>query len=163
MKRQDALKKLEKILEPEFASMEHNTIVPDGDDYIVFGCYRISKNRVYKYTTAIGEFASHRVALSWCIADKFQQHRLAQDLLDLEQVVSVMAADVKTRQHLARSLKRPDYRENVAIKLDRKKQQLRAAQEQLDKCVNLAKYYQIRGFNNETARTGRQPSYRTSR
>ena len=33
-------------------------------------------------------------------------------------------------------------------------------QKQLDKCVNQAKYWQQKGFNNETARLGIKPSDR---
>jgi hypothetical protein len=35
--------------------------------------------------------------------------------------------------------------------------------ERLTKCVNVAKYWQLRGFNNETARAGRSASHRPHR
>jgi hypothetical protein len=54
-------------------------------------------------------------------------------------------------------------REAVHSKIDSRKYRLRCIAEQLDKCINLAKYWQIRGFNNETARTGRTPPHRTNR
>lgn len=163
MKPQEAVRKFDRLLEPEFRLLERNTIVPDGEDYVVFGRYRISKNHVYKHTTDVGEFSSCRVALSWCIADKFQQHRLAEDILHLEQVVNTMTADVRVREHLARRIQQPVYRENIGIKISHKKRQLSEAKERLDKCINLAKYLQIRGFNNETARTGRPTTHRTNR
>lgn len=163
MKRQEALKRLEHLIDSNFPSIEHNSIIPIDDEYLVFGHYRISGKQVYKHTTEIGEFSSQKVALCWCIADKYQQHRLAQDILHLEHLVTSMSADLKVRSHLAQHLRNPVYRENVQIKLERKRSQLREVQERLDKCVNLAKYLQIRGFNNETARTGRTASHRTSR
>jgi hypothetical protein len=49
------------------------------------------------------------------------------------------------------------------LKVEHRREQLARVSDQLTKCVNLAKYWQIRGFNNETARTGRSASQRTSR
>jgi hypothetical protein len=51
----------------------------------------------------------------------------------------------------------------VEAKIDTKRCRLQQLDFRLDKCVNLAKYWQTQGFNNETVRTGRTPSKRTSR
>lgn len=163
MNRASLERKIEEILGPDLVHLEHNMIVREGRGYRVFGRYTILDNHIYKHTTDIGKFSSPRIALSWCIADKYQQHRLAQDIEYLDRSISYMATDVETRTHLAKKIRDPQHKSNVNLKINRKIEQLKQTQERLDKCVNLAKYYQIRGFNNETARTGRPTSYRTSR
>ena len=51
-----------------------------------------------------------------------------------------------------------EQRELVQLKLHHKQSVLNQVNEQLNKCVNLAKYWQIKGFNNEIARTRNQTS-----
>ena len=48
----------------------------------------------------------------------------------------------------------PDQAEFTQLKITMKKNHLSRVEQQLTKCVNLAKYWQIQGFNrDETART----------
>jgi hypothetical protein len=56
----------------------------------------------------------------------------------------------------------PLFRENIEIKLESKIILKKQLEIQLTKCVQQAKYYQQRGLDNETARTGRKPN-KTSR
>jgi hypothetical protein len=46
-----------------------------------------------------------------------------------------------------------DFYEIVNIKIQPKVSQFNLVNSELEKCVKSAKYLQIRGFNNETART----------
>lgn len=167
MKKEQALERLQDIVLEDLIQLEKNTILRDGDDYLVFGRYHIRriKNgyRVVKFSSDIATMTSLRSALSWCIADKYQQHTLAADILRLEAHREMLGADLKTRAHLGAKIRNAEYRENVEMKLATRRQHLEHITGQLDKCVNLAKYWQIRGFNNETARTGRPSSPRTSR
>ena len=57
---------------------------------------------------------------------------------------------------------RAQFREDIEIKREGKIILKKQLELQLAKCVNQAKYYQQRGLDNETARTGRKPN-KTSR
>ncbi len=71
--------------------------------------------------------------------------------------------DISARANLADSSNNPDFRESVGTKLETKIIRKKQLENQLAKCVNLAKYWQQRGFNNETARTSRSIPNKASR
>jgi hypothetical protein len=165
--KQQAVQRLEKLLEQDLENLKNTAIIKDGSKFYAFDRYVIEPEsrqyRVTKYSCDVGLFDSLRSATSWCIADKYNQIQLCMDLKRLDHHKFLLGSDIAAREALGRRTQDPIRREIVDAKLATKKTQLRAISEQLDKCVNLAKYWQIRGFNNETARTGRTASNRTSR
>lgn len=165
--KQQAMQRLEKLLAQDIEHLKDTAIFKDGKKFYAFDRYMIEPEldqyRVTKYSCDMGLFASLRSATSWCIADKYNQIKLGMELKRLDQHKELLSSDITARETLNRKTQDPIRREIVDAKLSTKKIQLRAISEQLDKCVNLAKYWQIRGFNNETARTGRTASNRTSR
>ena len=167
MKKQQAFKKLQTIVAADIPELERNSILKDGEDVVAFGNYRIRPIRgmfvVTRWADPVAEFSSSRLALSWCIADRYQKYTLANDIMRLVRQQNLLRADLQVRSALSKKIQQPHWRENVELKIQRKKQRLQYVEIQLDKCVNLAKYWQLRGFNNETARTGRTASPRTSR
>jgi len=167
MKKHQALARLKQLIEPELLALERNIIIPDGAGFLVFAHYRIDPHqdhyRVSKHGHERGEFATVPTALSWCIADKFQQYNLSTDIIRLEQQKLLLQADIHTRAALSKGIRSADLRENVEVKIATRRSRLQIVNERLTKCINLAKYWQQRGFNNETARTGRTPSHRSSR
>ena len=167
MKKNQALARLQQLIEPELLALERNIIIADGSGFIVFGCYRIDPQsghyRVSKHGDDRGEFSVVPTALSWCIADKYQQHNLSTNIMRLEQQKLLLTADIRARSTLNTRIRSQDLRESVEAKLATRRSRLQQVDERLTKCVNLAKYWQQRGFNNETARTGRTPSHRSSR
>jgi len=167
MKSHQALKKLQKLVSADLPEIERNSIIRDGQDIIAFKHYRIipynGMFRVVKWDNIAGEFSSTRLALSWCIADRYQKHSLSRDIKRFSEQQNLLSADLRARSALSKNIKQPQWRENVELKIQRKRQILEHIEIQLDKCVNLAKYWQQRGFNNETARTGRTASPRASR
>ena len=108
-------------------------------------------------------FSTSRSALSWCIADKFRNYKLAQTLLNLDNALANVAGDIAARAQIADRSKNPEFRETVAIKLETKLIHKKILENDLANCVNLAKYLQQRGFDNETARTGRGQPSKTNR
>jgi hypothetical protein len=167
MKKHQALKKLENIVAQDLPELERNIIIRDGNDVVAFGHYKIQpRNGIFcvtRWTDQVGEFTSSRLALSWCIADRYQKYTLANDIMRLSRQQNLLSSDLRVRSALSKKIQQPHWRENVELKIQRKRQRLQHIEIQLDKCVNLAKYWQLRGFNNETARTGRTASPRTSR
>jgi hypothetical protein len=145
-----------------------SVIIPlDAGGYEVFGKYQIlPQHPGYKVTcaaTEVGYFNNTRTAMGWCIADKYGSHNLARDLLTLDNKLQYLNNDITTRANLADRSAHPEFRESVGTKLETKIIQKKLIENQLSKCVNLAKYLQQRGFNNETQRIGRGQPNKTSR
>jgi len=158
----------ERMVRQELREIMPNVIIPlDNGCYEVFGKYMIIPERpgytVMCHATQVGFFHSTRTAMGWCIADKYKDYNLARDLLLLDNKLSYLDNDIMLRANLADRSKRPDFRETVGAKLESKIIHKKAVENQLANCVNLAKYLQQRGFNNETARTGRGQSNKASR
>jgi hypothetical protein len=152
---------------------ELRTIMPnfiwrnDEGEYELFGKYRIVANRpgytVYCHANAVGEFSSTKTAVSWCVADKYRNYNLAREIYTTDSRLTAVSNDVFVRAGVANRSKRADFRESIDIKLESKIIRRKELEKQLTKCVNLAKYLQQKGFDNETARSGRATKNQTSR
>jgi hypothetical protein len=161
-------KEFEQALRQELRDVMPNVILPlDNGDYELFGKYRIMLQRpgylVMCYGTEVGIFNSTRTAVSWCVADKYKDYTLAQNILILDNKLGFITNDIQLRANLADRSRAPEFRESVGIKLETKLIRKKIVENQLANCINLAKYLQQRGFNNETARTGRSQPNKTSR
>ena len=158
----------ERIFRQEFRNLMPNTIFQNDDgSYEVFGHYQIVPEkfgfRVFCSATDIGNFGSTRTALSWCIADKYQNYNLARTILETDTKLHTLTNDINIRASLADRSRKFDFRDVVGIKLESKIIHKKQLENQLAKCVNWAKYTQQRGFANETARTGRGQPNKTNR
>ena len=167
MKKQEKiLQKLQQIVEPEYNQLKSNLIIAQDNQYHVFDQYTIEKSADNTYSVARRSyvdkiFSTLPIALSWCIAHKHQNSQLAYAIQDLDRERLRIAADVFVRESLLKQIKDPERKEITYIKITAKKQGLKAVENRLAKCVSLAKYYQIRGFNcDETARTRRTQTTR---
>jgi hypothetical protein len=159
---------IDKAFRKEFPNITTNLIFQnEAGEYEVFGRYVIKKEknvcRVYCSATDAGTFSSTKTALSWCIAAKFSNYNLARDILNLDKKLMALTNDINTRANVAERSKNSLFRETVETKLETKIIHKKQVEQQLTKCVNYAKYYQQKGFNNETVRTGRDHAIKTSR
>ena len=159
---------LKNLFNQEFQDILPNTIWQnDNGVYEVFSKYRIEpvKNgyRVWCFDSAIGTFKTTRTALSWCIADKYNAFNLARDLLSVDNKLTSLTNDINSRASIGDRSSNPLFRENIGTKLETKIIQKKQLENELSKYVKWAKYCQQRGFENETARTGRTKSNKTSR
>ncbi len=101
--------------------------------------------------------------MSWCIADKFKKYNIARDLIQLDNNLYHLTADINARAAIGDRTKDADQREIILTKLENKILKKKEIENRLAKCVNRAKYYQQRGFDNEIARIGRTAANKTSR
>jgi hypothetical protein len=159
---------LERLFRQEFRDIMPNTIWQNDDGtYQVFGHYYIQPARpgyrVFCSATEVGTFSSTRSALSWCIADKHQAYNTAQELLETDRKLTWVTQDIATRAAIGDNSRNPGLREIILTKLESKIILKKLLENQLTKCVNWAKYVQQQGFDNETQRTGRGQSNKTSR
>ena len=160
MKQNKFISRLETIVASDLDNLKSNMIFQADGKYHVFDQYTITnlKDSVtvskQKYTDRT--FSTLRSALSWCIADKYKQLELSIAIQKLDAEKTIMHNDVTARNALLKNITDPDRREIVRFKLDNKKANLKVVENRLTKCINLAKYWQIQGFNlDETARTKR--------
>jgi ABC-type molybdate transport system ATPase subunit len=148
--------KVKKFAEQELARLAHNVIVVDEGICVAFGKYQLvardQRMVVSTWDREIHEFENQRVALSWCIADKFQQHNLARQLLTLDIKHQQLAADIACRLKVASRSRTQGFYETVEAKIQPKIAHLQTVTAELEKCVSSAKYLQTKGFTNETAR-----------
>ena len=158
----------ERMFRQEFKDITPNLIWQNNSgEYEAFGRYRIVPVRpgyqVFCSATEVGTFHSTRTALSWCIADKNRAYNTARELLTTDNKLAALTADIATRAAIGDRSRDPALRETILTKLESKIIHKKLLENQLTKCVNWAKYCQQRGFEDETARTGRGQPNKTSR
>lgn len=136
-----------------------NSIIPLDPGYLVFAKYNLqpdgNRYKVYLYDDLVATFSSKRTAISWCIAERYRQHQLSFDIRVLDAKKSQLSADIYARQQMSNRSRREQFSEIVETKLEPKIRYLNTITAELEKCVNSAKYLQLRGFSNETARHSR--------
>ena len=165
---QKSERELERMFRKEMGDLMPNVIWQNDDGiYEVFGHYRIQPEsqgfRVFCAATDVGLFGTTRSALSWCIADKNRAYNTAREILNVDTKLSALTSDISTRAAIGDRSKDLNRREIISTKLETKIIHKKALENQLSNCVNLAKYLQQRGFNNETQRIGRGQPNKTSR
>ena len=158
----------DRMFRQEFKDITSNLIWKnDSGEYEVFGKYRIVPQRpgyrVFCAATEVGVFNSTKSALSWCIADKVSAFNTARNLLILDSKLGALTADIAVRTAIGEQSTEWEFRDSIGTKLETKLIRKKQVENELAKCVNWAKYIQQRGFNNETARTGRNQPNKASR
>jgi len=135
-----------------------NAIIRIDSAIRAFGKYTIIRNsksfQVYRSATLAVEPSSSKVAISWCVADKYGKHSLAHDLITYDAEVERRQDEIMYYRNTLNCDQDTVLKSVVADRLAESMARLKYAQEQLDKCVNLAKYWQLKGFKDETARIG---------
>lgn len=153
--------KLEKWAEREIIRNLHTMIINDDEGgYIAFGKYYITQDlagfTVRTWDRTVHCFGSKRSAISWCVADKDNRINLANQILNLDRKQQILSADIHCRRGQANRGRTEDFYEIVNTKIQPKIEQHQSVTAELEKCIISAKYIQIRGFNNEIARTSGQ-------
>ena len=147
--------KLERWAERELKRNIKKLIISDDDgSYVMFGLYQIvpvsNGFAVNTWSETVHVFGSKRSATSWCVADKLKQYRLADEILLLDRKHQLLGADIHCRRVLAQQGRHESFYEIVNMKIQPKIDVYNVVHSELEKCINQAKYLQIRGFNNET-------------
>lgn len=152
--------KFEKWAEKQFQQNSALTIIGDEHSgWVAFNRYHIKPvdtgYEVWHYYNLVTVFGSKKSAISYCIADFHKQYKLSQQIRVLDAKKQLVINDIKCRSEMARRGKSAKFREMVNTKLETKLAVNAAVSAELEKCISSAKYIQLRGFSNETAR----PSY----
>ncbi len=153
------LQKLHRIVGPDMLSLQRHTITHDRGRYQVFGDWEIihAGDQAQVYHNGDLKFVARdvRTALSWCVAERHRRFELSRDIARWDQKVQRTQRDIDHTAMLLPRIHDQELRDNIQTKLLHKKQMLLEAKNRLSKCIGHAKYIQIRGFNDEIARTRR--------
>lgn len=135
-----------------------NAILKVDDEIRAFGKYSIRQAdnhyEIYRGATLVSEPKSRQVALSWCIADKYNKTQLAQELLFFDQELERRHNEIEYYEHTLKVTADSVKKYVVSDRLRQARAQQKHLTERLEECVNSAKYWQQKGFKDETARIG---------
>lgn len=157
MKPKEFDKRIQAILGDTFEYARNNSIVSTGTGFLVFDRYTVTNQdgviQVMHRNQLVSNFTTQKTALTWCIFDKLNQVKNADETLELDQRRRRVQDDLSLVQQLFHRYRDPVVRDSVAAKISHKQQTLFDINARLEKCANLAKYWQTKGFNDEIART----------
>ena len=139
-----------------------NSILKAGNTIQAFGVYTIKKQNslysIYKNRVCIAETSNAKNSLAWCVADKYNLSYHKQQILELDKQLSYKQAEIEFLKNIINSKVDMSRKFVAEDKLQTLIMKAGAIKKQLNKCVNLAKYYQQKGFENETSRLGLKAS-----
>jgi len=162
-------RKVQRWTEREARRKLHTMIIDDDrGGYVAFGRYQLRPEKTAVQVFIDNrldqpEFSNKRTAISWCVADNYNHQKLAQIIHTLDQKKQDLLTEIQHGRARVHGSKSSQFRELVSTKLELKQTQFSKINDQLEKCLNLAKYIQLKGFQNETARTGRNFQNKTNR
>lgn len=150
-----AVNKLTDILKENLLE-NNNAITRSGDSISAFKYYQIVKTEnhsynIYKKNQLITTVSSSRIALAWCIYDKNCKLTDAQQLIKHENELVRRQSEMMHYRCFINSSKITETQRNITIdRLDDTKNRYHILQKYIDKYINIAKYCQQKGFDNET-------------
>jgi hypothetical protein len=161
-----ASRKLAALAARELPLLLDKVIIEDGKKYRAFGKYTIQPIpagvQVRMRDDEIGTFSGTKSALAWCIADNLNHLNLARQIQQLDQSITRLRNDIYVRRALADRTAGHIW-ENLINKTSARHEHTQVLEKELAKCINLAKYWQLRGNSDETKRTGRNTPHTTNR
>lgn len=140
----------------ELLNTNPNAIFINGDSIFAFADYEIVKESqneysIYRDALLVETCSSCRIALTYCILDKNKMQMDAKHIVALEEKLLGRQNEMMHYRHVASSAKVDDFRREVVLhRLDSAKHEYHIIQKQLTKSINVAKYWQQKGFENET-------------
>ena len=156
-----AFRKLKSLTTHSLQSLSANIIVKVKDDFIVFSRYRISPiedgyYQVYRNSELVHDFTNSRNALAWCILEQNAQIEEANSLLGQDKRIGRLEVDIDRQTQIMNKTKDTDRRELMATKVTNNILVRGDIKIKLQEQIELAKYYQQKGFDNETARNSKK-------
>ena len=150
--------KLFRFAQREFERIQNDLILPSSQGYSAFGSWEIHTEpnsvRVYKNNDFCGEFSSAKVALSYCIAENEKKYALSIRIQQLDQHYLAAKNSLQSRKNIAKTCRNNQTREILLTKIQHRSRQQIELEHELEDCVKMAKYFYLRGLNNETHRIG---------
>jgi hypothetical protein len=139
----------------ELLNSNPNAIFRNGDSIMAFAEYEIEKvtpneYKIYKNELYVTSCSTIRIALSYCILDKNKMQMDAKHLVALEDKLLHRQNEMMHYRHVITSPRTDNFRKEVVLhRLSSAKYEYNIIQKQLTKSINVAKYCQQKGFDNE--------------
>ena len=150
-------KQFTKVASQTLQSLASDVIVKVKNDYIVFKSYKISqKDNDYTVTRDgkhVHEFTTSRNALAYCILEHNHNREEARVLLHHDRKLQNLEYEITQQSHIMNTTKDKDRRSLMAMKVTNNIAIRGDVKIKVNDQISLAKYYQQKGFDNETART----------
>lgn len=152
--------RLEKLLHAVAPELSNYLIYGDGSEYVLYdqysiiensGCYtvkRISDGRIH-------QFSRLKTAASWAILDKYNKIIEAKRILELDNLISAIDAELLVNKKLQKRgplESREISRDKYLVNIDKQKR----FKWELDKYIMVAKKCQDKGYQNELTGTPRK-------
>jgi len=140
----------------ELLNSNPNAIFRNGDSIMAFADYEIVRESATEYSIYRNDYlvetcSTCRIALTYCILDKNKRPVDAKHLVALEDKLLGRQNEMMHYRHVITSPNTDDFRREVVLhRLDSAKHEYHIIQKQLTKSINVAKYCQQKGFENET-------------
>jgi len=161
---QKATKLLNKITENHLFN-NPNSVLKAGDTIQAFGAYTIRKEKnsysISKNRVFITEISTAKNSLAWCIADKYNLKHVREQISQLDKTFNYKQAEIEFLKHVINSNVEMSRKLIIEDKLQTLLIKTNLIKKQLNKCIDRAKYCQLKGFENETSRLGLKTSSRT--
>jgi len=159
--------RFEHVLGPEMLVAKQNLIIKTANgSYQLFGRYCLTESAgevsVCLMGIEIGKFNSLQAAVSWCIAEKYKQTWLSDEISRVDQELAQRLQNHLVLSDICKRVR--DTERKIIAETKSREAYLRCqyTRKQLANCVSRAKYFQIRGFNDEIARTRRTTSHKSN-
>jgi hypothetical protein len=151
--------KLSAWAEKEVPNHLDRMIIEENGIFFAFGRYVLKPSKghcdVFDLDEHVKTFSSKRVAISWCVAHRLNLVEMAQEISNLDHTQRLLAQDITVRRALSERTARTEKKQIIQDKIASKAALHQGATKRLDNLISRAKYLQLRGFQNETARTRR--------
>jgi hypothetical protein len=155
------------LAQQELEQLEPNLILKVGDTYTAFGKYQIINNdgtvKVVYQDRDAGIFCNTKHAISYCIADNHNLLNLARRIKELDSRLQTTENGINCRTAVKDRAASTEMRDLASVKLQHRQARQKWIKAELEKCIKSAKYLHLKGFSNETERTGRTASFKTNR
>ena len=159
--------RLFRLAQQELEQLEPNLILKVGDTYTAFGKYQIINNdgtvKVAYQDRDVGIFCNTKHAISYCIADNHNLLNLARRIKELDSRLQTTENGINCRTAVKDRTASTEMRDLASVKLQHRQARQKWIKAELEKCIKSAKYLHLKGFSNETERTGRTASFKTNR
>lgn len=150
--------KLRNVTLQSLQSLSTNIIVKIKNDFVVFGRYKISPAEdgyynLYRNDEWVHDFTNSRNALAYCILENNARITEARHLLEQDKRLQRLAVDIDRQSQIMQTTKDTDRKTLMAHRITNSIAIRGDIKIKLRDTIDLAKYCQQKGFNNETART----------
>lgn len=158
MKKSKAInQRLAKLCQEELPSLSKVLIAGDDDNIQMFGRYTLRKiDRVWLVEIAnratVKQFPTAKIAACWCIAHRNESFDITFKIEKYLAEFEIYSTESDRYKKMISKVS--DFGKAEILESKRSQAQFKAdvAHRELDKCLNIAKYWQTIGFNNETSR-----------